>query len=91
MPIDPITAVTTAGALLKMIPNGGKRRKFAAELLEADEVQLAGIAADFRTIAQQGESMGPGALLMAARMLDGMSEHLDAIGDVLTKEDDPEG
>ena len=88
--MDPISPIGAVGPLLRFIPNGGKRRKFAAELLEADEKQLKGIAEDFRLLGEQGQSLGPGALLMASRLLGGSAEHLDAIGDILTKEDDPQ-
>ena len=88
MSIDPITISSGIVMALRAIPLGGGRRKVGASLLRAKELRLLELAKDMRATAEQGEFLGPGALRMLAFVLEDHAAGLDAVADMLTKEDD---
>lgn len=88
--MDPITIGSAVAGVIRAIPAGGGKKKVAAALLRAKEVRLLGLATDFRQLAERNESLSPGALRMAAFLLEDQAAGNDAIADLLTGEDDKE-
>jgi len=84
-----IPLVTAIGGLLsEVIPQGGKRRKYAAELLRAVQDEMDELSLDLQTAAEAGESVGPMACRMLGRSIESKASMLGAIADVLKRDED---
>jgi len=71
-----------------IIPQGGKRRKYAAELLRAVETEMGELSDDLKAAAEAGENVGPMACRMIGRNIESKASMVGAIADVLKKDDD---
>ena len=47
--MDPVSIISAAGGLMQLIPDGNRRRKYAAELLRADRDSLKAAAAEIKS------------------------------------------
>lgn len=84
-----IPLVTAIGGLLgEVIPQGGKRRKYAAELLRAIQAELGELSSDLLAAADSGETVGPMACRMIGRSIQSKQSMIGAVSDVLKKDED---
>jgi hypothetical protein len=84
-----IPLVTAIGGMLgEVIPQGGKRRQYAAELLRAVQSEMNELSEDLKAAAEAGEDVGPMACRMIGRNIESKASMLGAIADVLKKDDE---
>jgi len=84
-----IPLVTAIGGMLgDIIPQGGKRRKYAAELLRAVQAEMGELSSDLKAAAESSETVGPMACRMLGRSIESKASMIGAIADVLKRDDD---
>lgn len=84
-----IPLITAIGGMLgEIIPQGGKRRKYAAELLRSVQAEMNDLSEDLRAAAESGEDVGPMACRMIGRNIESKAAMVGAISDVLKRDDD---